>query len=100
MFVRLRLLNSATRNEFDVYAPDVRDEAAQSRLGVAQQVHWPAVSSQGEFHVMGRQLEGFELVGFVQRKELRPAGDWHSGKEFVDVVLILQWSEYTVRYAR
>lgn len=69
--------------------PYVRYETAQSSLGMAQQIHGPAVSSQGEFHVMGSQLESFQLVGFVQGKESCPGSDSHSRQELVNVVLVL-----------
>lgn len=56
---------------------------------MAQQVHGPAISSQGEFHVMCSQLESFQLVGFVQGKEPGSRSDSHSRQKLVNVILVL-----------
>lgn len=76
--------------DFEVLTvPDVRREATQSRFRVAQQIHWPAVSSEGKFHKIGGRLELFKLFRVAERQETGARCNGNARKELVNVIWIL-----------
>lgn len=57
--------------------------------GMTNEEHGPAISSEGEVHVMNGRLEVAQITILGQGQEFSARSNWHTGQKLVRIVLSL-----------